>query len=190
MCDSKLNPTQGSGRTKLITFFSALCLFLSAVEYAIPKPLPFLRLGLANLPVILSLSVLTKKEIALVVFFKIVAQGVISGTLFSYIFVFSAAGSFSSALAMILVYTVFKSKISSVGISLAGALANNCAQLLVARFFLFGKNAKYIAPVLLVTGFATGAVLGIFTEIFRQKSRWLKLVEEKNAGESFKNEDL
>lgn len=193
MCDSKLNPAQ-DGRTKLITFFSALCLFLSAVEYAIPKPLPFLRLGLANLPIILSLSVLTKKEIALVVFFKIVAQGVISGTLFSYIFVFSAAGSFSSALAMILVYTVFKSKISSLGISLAGALANNCAQLLVARFFLFGKNAKYIAPVLLVTGFATGAVLGIFTEIFRQKSRWLKIVEGKNAvkaaDENCKNEDL
>ncbi len=190
MCGSKLKQTQGSKRTKLITFFSALCLFLSAVEYAIPKPLPFLRLGLANLPIILSLSVLTKKEIALVVFFKIVAQGVISGTLFSYIFVFSAAGSFSSALAMILIYAVFKSRISSVGISLAGALANNCAQLLVARFFLFGKNAKYIAPVLLVTGFTTGAVLGIFTEIFRQKSRWLRLIEAENATENCKEEDL
>jgi len=190
VCESKLKTAQGSGRTKLITFFSALCLFLSAVEYAIPKPLPFLRLGLANLPIILSLSVLTKKEIALVVFFKIVAQGVISGTLFSYIFVFSAAGSFSSAIMMILVYKVFKSKISSLGISLAGALANNCAQLLVARFFLFGKNAKYIAPVLLVTGFATGAVLGIFTEVFRQKSRWLKIIEGKNTSEKCEEKDL
>ncbi len=173
-----LQSEKNENRTKIITFFSALCLFLSAVEYAIPKPLPFLRLGLTNLPVILSLSILTKKEIALVVFFKIIAQGIISGTVFSYVFIFSAAGSFSSALVMVLACSVFKSKISSIGISIAGALANNCAQLLIARFFLFGRNAKYIAPILLVTGFITGTVLGIFTEIFKQKSKWLKMVEK------------
>lgn len=167
------NQDEKSYRTKLITFFSALCLFLSAVEYAIPKPLPFLRLGLANLPVILSLSTLKKQEIALVVFFKVIAQGVISGTLFSYIFLFSAAGSFSSAFMMILANSIFRSKISSVGISLSGALANNLAQLLVARFILFGQNARYIAPILLITGFVTGSALGIFTELFKQKSKWL-----------------
>lgn len=43
-------------RSRLVAFFAALCLFLVAVEYAIPKPLPFLRLGLTNLPVILSLQ--------------------------------------------------------------------------------------------------------------------------------------
>lgn len=161
---------------KLITFFSALCLFLSAIEYAIPKPLPFLRLGLANLPVILSLSVLKKHEIALVVLFKVAVQGIISGTIFSYIFLFSAAGSFSSAFVMILANAVFRSKISSVGISLSGALANNLAQLLLARFILFGQNAKFIAPILLITGFVTGTLLGIFTEFFKQKSKWLKLI--------------
>lgn len=170
------NQDEKSTRAKLITFFSALCLFLSAIEYAIPKPLPFLRLGLANLPVILSLSVLKKREIALVVLFKVIAQGVISGTIFSYIFLFSAAGSFSSAFVMILANAVFRSKISSVGISLSGALANNLAQLLVARFILFGQNTKYIAPVLLITGFITGTLLGIFTELFKQKSKWLRQV--------------
>lgn len=175
------NQDEKSYRTKLITFFSALCLFLSAVEYAIPKPLPFLRLGLANLPVILSLSILKNREIALVVFFKVVAQGVISGTLFSYIFLFSAAGSFSSAFVMILASRLFKSKISAFGISLAGALSNNLAQLCIARLFLFGQNARYIAPILLITGFVTGSALGIFTELFKQKSNWLNKLASREA---------
>lgn len=172
-----------NNNAKLITFFSALCLFLSVIEYAIPKPLPFMRLGLSNLPVILALTVLKKREILLLVFFKILAQGVISGTILSYIFVFSSAGSFSAALMMILVYSLFKSKISCLGISLAGALANNAAQIIVANFFLFGSNTKFIAPVLLITGFITGTFLGIFTEAFISKSRWYKLLTKKNKPE-------
>lgn len=179
--------TTYSKRTRIISFFSALCLFLSAIEYAIPKPLPFLRLGLANLPVILALAVLNKKEICLLITFKVLAQGIFSGTLFSYIFIFSAAGSFASGLSMVLVYSLFKNHISAFGISLAGALANNCAQLLVARFLLFGENTRYIAPLLLITGFVTGSILGIFTEFFSSKSKWFKMMKENysyKAGEA------
>lgn len=175
------NQDEKSYRTKLITFFSALCLFLSAVEYAIPKPLPFLRLGLANFPVILSISILKNHEIALVVFFKVAAQSIISGTVFSYIFLFSAAGSFSSAFVMVFVCRLFKSKISAFGTSLAGALSNNLAQLFLARFFLFGANVKYIAPILLIIGFATGSALGIFTELFQQKSKWFYKLSSREA---------
>lgn len=145
-----------------------------------------MRLGLANLPVILALSVLKKREILLLVLFKVIAQGVISGTILSYIFVFSSAGSFSAAIMMILVYSLFKSKISCLGISLAGALANNAAQILIAKFFLFGSNTRFIAPVLLITGFVTGALLGIFTEAFISKSRWYSLLKTKNDSEALK----
>ena len=82
-------------RRNLIAFFASLCLFLSAVEYVIPKPLPFMRLGLANMPLVLALYVFGAKEILLLVLLKILGQGFITGTLFSYIFLFSAAGSFA-----------------------------------------------------------------------------------------------
>ena len=173
---------------KLIAFLSALCLFLSAIENAIPKPLPFLRLGLANLPVILALYLLPRRKVLLLVLFKILAQGVISGTLLSYIFLFSAGGSFSSALAMMVIYALFGNKtnerklfsVSAVGISLFGSLASTFAQLILARFFLFGANVKYIAPILLVSGLVTGFALGLFAELFMKKSRWFKTVSEKN----------
>lgn len=173
-------------RARLISFLCAICLFLAAVENAIPKPLPFLRLGLANLPVILALFLLRRREVFSLVLFKVLSQGVISGTLFSYIFLFSAGGSFASVLAMMGIYEIFGKRdvkgsvtnerklfcVSAVGISLAGSIANTFAQLILARFFLFGENTKYIAPILLVSGLITGFALGVFAELFMQKSKW------------------
>lgn len=155
-----------------ISFYAALCLFLAAVEYAVPKPFPFLRLGLANLPVLIAARKFNVKEYVLLVLFKILGQALISGTLFSYVFLFSLAGSGASALVMYLLSkcTLF----SCVGISLAGALANNGAQLLCARFVMFGDNARYIAPVLLICGFVSGILLGAFAQCFVEKSVWLQ----------------
>jgi heptaprenyl diphosphate synthase len=171
---------------KLVSFLAALCLFLAAIENAIPKPLPFLRLGLANLPVILALFLLPSRKILLLVLFKVLAQGIISGTLFSYVFLFSSGGSFASALAMMGLYALCGNhrrnrtnerkffSVSAVGITLFGSLASTFAQLFLARFILFGENAKYIAPILLVSGLITGLLLGIFAELFMQKSNWFK----------------
>jgi uncharacterized membrane protein len=157
-----------------VPFFAALCLFLSAVEYAVPKPLPFMRLGLANLPILLALAKLRKRDVILLIVLKIFGQALVSGTLFSYVFVFSAAGSAASGLTMLALYTLFHKTgaVSNAGLSVAGALANNCAQVAVARAMVFGTNTKYIAPVLFTTGLVTGIVLGVFANIFCTKSRW------------------
>lgn len=172
-----------------ISFFAALCLFLSAVEYAIPKPVPFLRLGLANVPVLLAIKKMKWRDVLLLVLLKILGQAFISGTLFSYIFLFSATGSFTSGLVMLLVYHAFGNEkkstelqnhdnkgvlVSDIGISLAGALGNNAAQLLCARFVMFGDNTKYIAPILLISGTITGLLLGVFTSLFELQSVWFK----------------
>jgi len=159
---------------KLLPFLAALCLFLAAVEYAIPKPLPFLRLGLANLPVIVGLFILPNRDIYKLILLKVIGQALITGTLFSYIFLFSAAGSVASGLAMLGVHRLFKNRISCIGLSLAGAAANNIAQLVVAYFVLFGDATRYIAPILLISGAATGLILGIFTQMFIEKSKWFR----------------
>ena len=168
-----------------VPFFAALCLFLSAVEYAIPKPLPFMRLGLANLPILISLAMMSKRDIAFLIVLKVIGQALISGTLFSYVFVFSAAGSFASGFAMLLLYTLFhKTKLmSNIGLCLGGALANNAAQVAVARVMIFGAQTRYIAPLLFFTGLVTGLVLGIFANIFCAKSSWYKrlLAEQSHS---------
>lgn len=164
----------------LISFFAALCMFLSAIEYAIPKPLPFMRIGLANLPVLLSLRKMRRRDTLLLIILKVLGQGFISGTFFSYIFVFSAGGSFASGLAMMGVYILFERTrlISFAGVSLAGSLANNIAQILLAQFMLFGQNTRYVAPVLLISGLITGIALGIFANMFAASSKWYASLPE------------
>jgi len=164
---------------KLLPFLAALSLFLSAVEYAIPKPLPFLRLGLANLPVIIALFVMPSRNVIKLVLLKIIGQGIITGTVLSYIFIFSAAGSLASGLTMLAVHKIFKDKISCIGLSLSGAVANNIAQLAVAHLILFGSATKYIAPILLISGAVMGLLLGIFTQQFAAKSKWFALVKSE-----------
>lgn len=187
-------------RTALITFLGALCMLLSAVEYAIPKPVPFMRLGLANLPVLLALYIgLSASEYFLLVALKILTQALVSGTLFSYVFLFSLAGSLSSATVMWLLFkagrqrgSAFKSgtaqegncqsegsgrgSFSATGICMGGALANNLAQLALSYFLLLGDSTRYVAPVLLITGAVTGVLLGFFAQAFMSRSRWFAAV--------------
>ena len=157
-----------------IAFFSALCFFLSAVEYAVPKPLPFFKIGFANLPILISLPVLKKQETLMLVLLKIFLQAIITGTLFSYVFIFSFAGSVASGISMMLAYFIFRNKISFIGISVCGGLANNIAQIFLAGIFMFGSNVKFIAPPMLCVSFCTSLPLGIFTGRFCRKSVWFK----------------
>jgi len=106
------------------------------------------------------------------VLIKILGQGLIGGTLFSYIFLFSAAGTAASALVMLALKKAFPHGISYIGISVAGAFASNAAQLVLARYYIFGESAWYIAPPFLAVGAASGTLLGIFANAFAAKSRW------------------
>ncbi|HNY18261.1 MAG TPA: Gx transporter family protein, partial [Treponemataceae bacterium] len=143
-------------------WFAALCFFLSTIEYLIPKPLPFLRLGLANLPVMLAIGILPFRQFCALILIKILGQGLIGGTLFSYVFAFSAVGTVSSALVMLALKKAFPRGASFVGISVAGAFASNASQLALARWFIFGESAWYVAPPFCAVGVITGAILGLF----------------------------
>lgn len=157
----------------LTVVLAALALFLSALEYLIPKPLPFLRLGVANLPLLMALSLLPARRYALLVLLKIAGQGLISGTLFSWIMVFSAGGSIAAAIVMYGLHRLTKQHLSLVGISVAGAFASTAAQLLLARWWIFGAGAWYIAPPFLAAGLVSGTLLGLFANSFVSRSRWL-----------------
>ena len=166
-------------RLDLIAFLGALCLFFSTIEYLFPKPVPFFRLGLANLPILIALDVLAPGEILLLVALKVVGQGLVNGTLASYVFLFSAAGSVSSALVMLGVHRLFGKRISLVGVSLFGALASNAVQITLSVTFIFGATSWVIAPLLGGLGVASGLVVGLFAERFRERSRWLAVVKER-----------
>ncbi|MCX8013414.1 MAG: Gx transporter family protein, partial [Rectinema sp.] len=151
---------------------AAFCFFLSAVEYMLPKPLPFMRLGIANLPILLAVDLLPFQWFFVLAAAKVVGMSIISGTLFSYVALFSLAGTLVAALVMRGVRMVGKQAVSPIGISIAGAVTSNAIQMLIARYVIFGEVAWLIAPLFLATGLVTGTAMGLFAAHFAATSRW------------------
>lgn len=181
---SKDNSTQKVLLQKT-AFFVALSMFLSIIEFAIPKPLPFIRLGLANISIVISLFVLPIKYNFLLVLLKVFIQGIISGTLLSYVFLFSFVGSFSSLLLMLLFKNLFTKHISCIGLSLIGSLANNSAQIILSYLLIFKTSTKYICPIILVIGLFSGLFIGIFTEYFMINSKWFFQIKSDKTEKTF-----
>jgi heptaprenyl diphosphate synthase len=166
-------PIELPGKRKTIALLGAFCLFLSTIEYMIPKPLPFMRIGIANLPLMMALDIFPFPTFLALVAIKVLGQALITGTLFSYIFLFSLAGTVLSALAMYALRRFFGARrISFIGVGTAGAMVSNITQLVLAWLFIFRNNVLYIAPPFLGAGVVTGVVLGLFCELFTRRSQW------------------
>ncbi len=166
-------------KRETLALLSGCCVFLSMIEYIIPKPLPFLRLGIANIPILISLEIFSPALSFVLVLLKIAGQGIITGTVFSYIFLFSFFGSVAGGAAMILGKNIFRKHISMIGISVLGALASNIIQLYIARLVIFGEAALIIAPPVLITGTVSSILIGMFAQSFISKSKWLSMVSNK-----------
>ncbi|GHV84919.1 membrane protein [Spirochaetia bacterium] len=166
-----------------LVLLGAFCLFLSALDYLIPKPMPFMRIGLANLPLLLALAypgtesrqpLFSAKNFFLLALLKVLGQALLTGTFVSYVLIFSLAGTAVSSVVMFLLRMAGQRRVSLVGIGLTGAFASNAAQLMLARFLVFGESARYLAPPFLAAGIISGAVLGFFAEAFAARSQWLR----------------
>jgi len=158
---------------KRIALLGAFCLFLSTIEYMIPKPMPFMRIGIANLPLMLALDIFSFHAFLVLIAIKVLGQALITGTLFSYIFLFSLTGTFLSAMSMYILRRLLSSeRISFIGIGITGAAVSNVTQLALAWIFIFGGSTRYIAPPFLTAGLVTGIALGVFCEVFTRRSMW------------------
>ncbi len=163
----------GAERAGIVAFLGAFCLVLSLLEYMIPKPLPFMRLGIANLPILIGAAFLDLPALLALVLVKAIGMSLVSGTLFSYIALFSLAGSAAAALSMWIVLRAPRGLVSSIGASIIGAIASNVTQLALARLIVFREAAILVAPPFLAAGLIAGLALGVFAELFREKSAWL-----------------
>lgn len=131
-----------------ICYLASLSLLFSALELFIPKPLPFFRLGLANIPIMLSLA-MPLKEFLLLVALKSIASQYISGTLFSLFFFISLMQSIASALTMKAIARIAKSHISLYGISLLGAEISAAVQLSLTSLYI-GNAVWNYAPLMFI----------------------------------------
>lgn len=146
-------------RVALFGVFVALALIFSYVESLIPFHIgiPGVKLGLANLIIVIALYKMSLKEAYLLSVTRIVLAGFIFGNLFSILY--SLAGGLLSLSAMALLKKM--DGFSIIGVSIAGGVMHNVGQLIIAMLVVETFSVIYYVPVLLIAGLITGLVIGI-----------------------------
>ena len=149
-------------KSKKIAYYGlciALAFVLSYVESLFPTfiAVPGVKLGLTNLVVLIALVKIGKKDAFFINMIRILLVGLTFGTAFSLLYSF--AGGILSFLVMMLFYG--KNRFSVIGVSVAGGVAHNVGQILVAMMVLESKALVYYLPVLILSGTLAGVVVGI-----------------------------
>ncbi len=139
--------------------FSALALIFSYVETLIPIHfgVPGMKLGLANLIVVIALYKMKIQEAFLLSVVRVLLSGFLFGNYFSIIY------SLAGALLSLSVMAVLKRTggFSVMGVSVAGGVFHNIGQLLVAMLVVETFSVIYYVPVLLTAGIVTGLFIGV-----------------------------
>ncbi|MCM1105803.1 MAG: Gx transporter family protein [Blautia sp.] len=151
-----------SKRIAKIGMYIAVAMICSYIETLVPVSfgIPGIKLGLANLVVLLTLYTMGAKEALLVSVLRIVLTGFLFGNMFSILY--SLAGGLLSFLVMWLLKR--GGKLSCVSVSVAGGISHNIGQLLVAALIVENYHIFYYAPALLIAGLLTGLVTGILSQ--------------------------
>lgn len=142
--------------------FTALALIFSYVETLIPIQfgIPGVKLGLANLIIVIALYRMKLSEAYLLSIVRVLLAGFIFGNYFSIIY--SLAGGILSLTVMALLRK--KGGFSVIGVSIAGGVFHNIGQLIVASVIVETFSVMYYVPVLLIAGLVTGLLIGIASD--------------------------
>lgn len=145
----------------------ALAFILGYIESLIPIPFPVpgMKLGLANLVVLMALYIWGYKEAFVLSIIRIILTGFTFGSLSTMMF--SLAGGL---LSFVLMALFKRSKLFSMtGVSVIGGVSHNIGQILVAVFVVNNIDIIYYLPILLITGSVTGAIIGLLGALVTQR---------------------
>lgn len=147
--------------TKKIAFcgvFTALAIVLSYFERLIPVPIPVpgIKLGLANVIILIIMYYIGYKEAFVVSVVRILAVGILFSGLSGILY--SLSGGLLSFFMMSLgkKTTMF----SPVGVSVIGGVFHNLGQIIIACMVVENYKLLYYVPILIVLGLIMGIITG------------------------------
>jgi heptaprenyl diphosphate synthase len=150
-----------------IALLSAYALALHGFESLLPTPIPWLRLGLANIVTLITLFLYGIRAAIMVTLIRVILSSIFTGTFLGPAFILSLGGGVASTLAMGSVLSIAPRLFSTIGLSLIGALFHNIAQLFLA-YFLFIQRIEailLISPLIILIGTVTGTVNGVISDL-------------------------
>ena len=145
-------------KTAVYGLLVALAFIFSYIETLLPvMGVPGIKLGLANLVVLVTLYLLRPRDALAISVLRIVLVGFTFGNPASMLY--SLAGGLVSFTLMFLCRRT--DKFSVIGVSVIGGVAHNLAQLAVAAAVTRTLSIAWYLPMLLLSGLLTGALIGI-----------------------------
>ena len=141
----------------------ALAMIMSYIESLFPLnfAVPGIKMGLANIVIIFLLYRMGFGTACAVSLIRVFLVSLLFGNVM--MMAYSIAGA---VLSLGLMFLLKKSgKFSVVGVSIAGGVAHNAGQIIMAIILLGAKQIAYYLPVLAVTGTVTGVLIGIAASI-------------------------
>lgn len=175
--DFLINKSSKLSKTQKLIFISLLlaqALVLSYIERLIPLnfSVPGAKLGLANIITLTSIYFLNFKEASILVILRTILTTFVTGSISGFLYSFS--GAILSFLVMYLLLVIGKDKFSIIGISVVGSIFHNIGQLLMAGFIMQNFNIIFYLPFLMISGVATGILVGFTSKYLLDTMKKLK----------------
>ena len=147
----------------LMAMMIALAMIFSYVETMIPINfgIPGVKLGLANLVIVAAIYLFGGRQAFLISIVRIFLSGFMFGNLASIMY--SLAGGRHSLAVMLLLKKT--DKLSILAVSVMGGICHNIGQLIVAMLVVENLKLIFYVPVLLISGFLTGLLIGIVCRV-------------------------
>lgn len=162
--------TDRSARIRDLTtaaLLAALALIFSYIEVLIPFNfgIPGVKLGIANLVVIVALYYLGPKYAFVINMIRVFVAGLLFTGLFGCLY--SLAGALLSFAMMLLIK---KTGLFSVtGVSICGGVFHNLGQILIAAFLISSLKIFVYFPVLIISGVISGCIIGVVAFLILQR---------------------
>ncbi|MBN1755820.1 Gx transporter family protein [bacterium] len=148
----------------VLGIFIALGTVIWILEEFIPRPIPWMKMGFANLITMVILYRFGFRSAAIVSFMRIILGATLTGKLLSPTMLISLSGMFLALSGMALVFFLLENQISLPGLSIAGAFLHNLGQLLTASLVIIRKpELFYLLPYFSIASILSGGLIGILS---------------------------
>ena len=157
-------------RLTRIGLLAAAAVVLFVFEGLAPRPLPWMKLGLGNLPVMLALMGYGPLAALAVSVLKLFIGGLLSGSLANPAFFIGAGAGMCSWLVMSAAWALGRPIFSAVGLGIWGAVTHQLAQLALAYIYIGQWGIWTLLPVALLGGLISGILIGLLAHWVHDRS--------------------
>lgn len=153
----------GVYRMTLSAILVTIALIFSYLESIIPLPIPVpgIKLGFANIAIVVALYKLGGKSAFVINIVRIILAGLLF-TGFSAM-LYALTGGIISVIVMIALKNM--NIFSTFGVSVGGASAHIIGQILLAAFVIQNSSILMLLPILLISAVLSGIIIGFISQL-------------------------